>query len=182
MEHSAIHMLHAYQLSQEITSRLQKHLDIVTLCITYWVAVPMASRPESQNHASELRKYPLARQIVRGPAAPAKCRPSAGQVPAKCRASAGQVTCATSIRCGEGVADSRRDTQACPTMSHYVITQSSLGDRRARVLAGRREPAGDDERLQRRPPPQGRARDHAVTVNGGRAFSQRTLTLCAKSH
>jgi hypothetical protein len=35
MEHLAIHKLHTYQLSQEITSRLLKYLDIVTLCIDY---------------------------------------------------------------------------------------------------------------------------------------------------
>ena len=35
MEHFAIHELHSYQLSQEITSRLLKYLNIVTLCISY---------------------------------------------------------------------------------------------------------------------------------------------------
>ena len=33
MEHFAIHELHNYQLSQEITPRLLKYLDVVTVCI-----------------------------------------------------------------------------------------------------------------------------------------------------
>ena len=48
MEHLGIHKLHEYQLSQEITSRLRKHLDIVTLCITYWTTAPMSSCEQSQ--------------------------------------------------------------------------------------------------------------------------------------
>ena len=35
MEHFCMHELHNYQLSQEITSRLLRYLDVVTLCIYY---------------------------------------------------------------------------------------------------------------------------------------------------
>jgi hypothetical protein len=35
MEHFAVHELHNYQLSQEITSGLLTYLNIVTLCIDY---------------------------------------------------------------------------------------------------------------------------------------------------
>ena len=43
MEHFGIHMLHAQQLSQEITARLQKHICMVTLCIIYSPIVLMLS-------------------------------------------------------------------------------------------------------------------------------------------
>jgi len=53
-------------------------------------------------------------------------------------------------------------------------TLSKMSGRRAGKPAGGRAPAGDDERLFCRPPQQGCARDHVVTLNGGRAFVKRT--------
>jgi len=35
MEHLAIHKFHPYQLSHEITRKLRKYLNIVTVCIDY---------------------------------------------------------------------------------------------------------------------------------------------------
>lgn len=59
------------------------------------------------------------------------------------------------------------------TESYPADTISLLGAHRDRELAGRSELAGDDERLPRRRPRQGRARDHLVTVKDDCAFTPR---------
>ena len=69
------------------------------------------------------------------------------------------MTFAASARRGEDAADGRQGPRPCSTNSHYLGTLSSLGARSARELAGRPEPAGDDELLLSRPPRQGCARD-----------------------
>ena len=56
MEHFAVHKLHNYQLSQEITSRLLMYLNIVTLCIDYRLPMHIRTCPLSILHAPELRK------------------------------------------------------------------------------------------------------------------------------
>src|SRR5271166_4075981 len=100
MEHSAIHMFHTYQLSHEITTRLRKHLDIVTLGIINRMAVPMTSGQYSViRHLSWVNIHLSGR--------------SSGDLRAEGRARS--VTSAASARHGEGAADGKRDVRARST-------------------------------------------------------------------
>ena len=59
--------LHSYQLSQEITSRLLKYLDMVTLCIDFLQPMYIRTCSFVITYASELRKQRSIPAIARVP-------------------------------------------------------------------------------------------------------------------
>jgi hypothetical protein len=61
MEHFGIHELHNYQLSQEITSRLLKYLELVTPGIYLPQSASVQARRRAVNHGFELGKQSLFR-------------------------------------------------------------------------------------------------------------------------